>query len=78
MAPWGRELTKTPMDTQTLLRTALKEGVGFMPGELFYASHPERHLGHMRLAFSHASEADAEKGLRILSHLLRTGQASKA
>lgn len=61
---------KRTVDTRTLLPMALERGVAFMPGEHF---HPDMENGHgtLRLNFSHASAAEAERGLAILAELLR-------
>ncbi|MHB8255600.1 MAG: aminotransferase-like domain-containing protein [Acidiferrobacter sp.] len=64
---------KTPLDTRTLLESALSRGVAFMPGEPFYA-HPGKGLGTLRLAFGHATEAEANRGLGILAELVRERQ----
>ena len=60
-----------PIDTRLLLDSALADGVAFMPGEPFYADHTRHATGVLRLAFSHASEAEANKGLKILSERVR-------
>jgi DNA-binding transcriptional MocR family regulator len=57
------------MDTRDLLPCAIECGVAFMPGELFYPD-PTDGLGKLRLNFSHASEREADRGLRILAELL--------
>jgi DNA-binding transcriptional MocR family regulator len=57
-------------DTRALLAPAIERGVAFMPGEPFYADG-RRAAGALRLNFSHASEAQADKGLQILAELLR-------
>lgn len=57
-----------PLDTRTLLHTAIDRGVAFMPGEEFFPDRPQ--LGTMRLNFSHADAADTERGLRTLATLL--------
>ena len=59
-----------PLDTRALLAEAIARGVAFMPGELFYAGVPPAH-GTMRLNFSHAAEADTERGLALLAELVR-------
>lgn len=59
-----------PLDTRTLLPRAIERNVAFMPGEPFYSSAvPAK--GMLRLNFSHASERDADRGLRTLASLLR-------
>ena len=67
---------KRPTDTRALLAAALEAGVAFMPGEEFYAGAPE--LGTMRLNFSHAEPAEAERGLAILAGLLTAGSLAEA
>jgi DNA-binding transcriptional MocR family regulator len=57
-------------DTTELLGRALKQNVLFTPGEHFFATRPGPSAA-MRLNFSHASEAAAERGLAILGRLLR-------
>lgn len=60
---------KSAVDTRTLLPEAIERGVAFMPGEPFYPEGPER-SGTLRLNFSHASAADADRGLAILAQVL--------
>ena len=62
---------KVPIDTRMLLDSALAHGVAFMPGEPFYAAHSRPPTGALRLAFTHASEAAALSGLKILSERVR-------
>jgi 2-aminoadipate transaminase len=59
----------SPIDTRALLQQAIERSVAFMPGEAFYAE-PSQGLGTMRLNFSHASAADAERGLETLARLV--------
>lgn len=59
-----------PLDTRTLLPRAIERGVAFMPGEPFFPGATPV-TGMLRLNFSHASERDAERGLRTLAGLLR-------
>ena len=59
-----------PVDTRELLHAAMERGVAFMPGEPFYPQLPEC-SGRLRLNFSHAGEAEADRGLRELAALLR-------
>lgn len=61
---------KRKIDTRSLLPQAIAANVAFMPGEAFFASDTPP-LGHLRLNFSHASEADAEQGLARLAALIR-------
>lgn len=60
---------KESVDTRPLLSKAIEQNVAFMPGEEF--SPDGLDLGTMRLNFSHASAADAERGLRELAHLVK-------
>lgn len=60
---------KQRRDTRILLPKAIEAGVAFMPGEAFYPD-AEAGLGSMRLNFSHASEAAAERGLGLLAQLI--------
>lgn len=62
------------MDTQQLLRRALKENVAFMPGEPFYAN-PVAEPGEFRLNFSHAGEAQIEKGIAVLRRVVEAAYA---
>jgi 2-aminoadipate transaminase len=59
-----------PLDTRNLLPRAIERGVAFMPGEPFFSGAAAT-TGMLRLNFSHASERDADRGLRILAELLR-------
>ncbi len=58
------------MDTRLLLPKAIDAGVAFMPGEPFLPMESAG-CGQLRLNFSHADEAQAEKGLGILAGLIR-------
>jgi 2-aminoadipate transaminase len=60
---------KRAVDTRTLLPKAIERGVAFMPGEPFHPELPEC-SGTLRLNFSHASVADADRGLAILAEVL--------
>lgn len=57
-----------PTDTRALLSEAIAAGVAFMPGEAFYPDDPAA-SGTLRLNFSHASEADIDRGLATLAEL---------
>lgn len=59
---------RQPIDTRALLPRAIEAGVAFMPGEAFYPDNPAA-SGTLRLNFSHAGEADIERGLSILAGL---------
>lgn len=56
------------VDTRELLQPALDQGVAFMPGEPFHPL-PNQGDGTLRLNFSHAGEAEAERGLAVLARL---------
>jgi DNA-binding transcriptional MocR family regulator len=58
------------VDCSQLLPAALERGVAFMPGTPFF---PEAGAGttSLRLNFSHASAADADRGLAVLADLIR-------
>ncbi len=58
------------LDTRELLSEAIRQGVAFMPGELFFANKTPDH-GTIRLNFSHADEAGVERGLALLAGLVR-------
>lgn len=64
------------IDTRRLLVQAIDAGVAFMPGEPFFPHVVER-CGQLRLNFSHADEASAERGLQILAALVRATVASE-
>ncbi len=59
-----------PIDTSALLASAIERQVAFMPGEPFFAGSSQRYPA-IRLNFSHASDADARRGLATLSALIR-------
>jgi 2-aminoadipate transaminase len=61
---------KSGADTGELLQRALQRNVLFTPGEHFFVDKPDPSAS-MRLNFSHADEASAERGLAILGELLR-------
>lgn len=58
------------IDTRLLLPKAIEAGVAFMPGEPFMPL-PVEGCGQLRLNFSHASEEQADIGLRKLAALVR-------
>jgi 2-aminoadipate transaminase len=59
---------KQPRDTRAMLVEAIRQGVAFMPGEPFFPEEPRG--GALRLNFSHAAQADTERGLATLARLL--------
>lgn len=68
---------KQPLDTRTLLNTALANDVAFMPGEPFFPE-PDRNSGHLRLNFSHIDPARLDEGLKRLAVVVRQAQAAQA
>jgi 2-aminoadipate transaminase len=58
------------LDTRKLLPRAIERGVAFMPGETFFPGRMDA-CGALRLNFSHATESQADAGLRILAELVR-------
>ncbi len=64
------------IDARGLFEAAAERGVLFSPGEHFLVA-PDDGRAAMRLNFSHATAEEAERGLAILSELLR-GRASGA
>lgn len=67
---------KQPLDTRTLLKSALEQGVTFMPGEPFF-SEPDHNHGHLRLNFSHIDPARLDEGLKRLASVIRQVQAAQ-
>ena len=65
---------KAKIDTRQLLTAAIERGVAFMPGEAFFADAASAR-STLRLNFSHASEADAERGQALLAELLKEEKA---
>jgi DNA-binding transcriptional MocR family regulator len=63
-------------DADALLEAALARDVLFTPGRHFLAA-PDARLQAMRLNFSHADPAAAERGLAVLAELLRGGAGLK-
>jgi DNA-binding transcriptional MocR family regulator len=61
---------KHPIDTRALLDPALAANVAFMPGEPFFPE-PDKHLGHLRLNFSHVAPEKLDEGLKRLADVLR-------
>ena len=61
---------KQPIDTRTLLDSALAQDVVFMPGEPFFAD-PEQNLGYLRLNFSHVAPERLDEGIRRLASVIR-------
>lgn len=57
-------------DLTALLPRAVAQSVVFLPGAHFYP-YPETRTASMRLNFSHASEAEVDRGLAVLSALIR-------
>jgi len=61
---------KQAANTSALLQAAIAQSLAFMPGEPFYPA-PRGSNATLRLNFSHAGEADAERGLAKLAQLIR-------
>ncbi|PUE30149.1 GntR family transcriptional regulator [Limnohabitans sp. JirII-29] len=61
---------RQPIDTRALLPLAIERGVAFMPGEPFMPA-PTQGTGQLRLNFSHANEAQTERGLAVLAELIQ-------
>lgn len=59
---------KAPLDTDALLARAIADNVAFMPGRHFFPGASTDTT--LRLNFSHAGEADMERGMRALAALL--------
>jgi DNA-binding transcriptional MocR family regulator len=55
--------------TRALLEGAMAQGVVFMPGEAFYPDGANQ--THMRLNYSHSTPEQMDRGLGLLSRLLR-------
>ncbi|MGQ7848181.1 aminotransferase-like domain-containing protein [Granulosicoccus sp. 3-233] len=58
------------IDTSLLLDEAIRRNVAFMPGEPFFIDQSTRYPA-LRLNFSHAADADRQRGLQTLAGLLR-------
>lgn len=58
------------LDTRELLPLAIERGVAFMPGEPFMPTSTQG-TGQLRLNFSHANEAQTERGLAVLAELIQ-------
>ncbi|RMU80489.1 s I and II aminotransferase [Pseudomonas syringae pv. aptata] len=68
---------KQPLDTRTLLDTALAHDVAFMPGEPFFAD-PDANHGHLRLNFSHIDPARLDEGIKRLASVVRAAHLLQA
>ncbi|KAF1068469.1 MAG: 2-aminoadipate transaminase [Pseudomonas citronellolis] len=68
---------RQPVDTRTLLPTALAQDVAFMPGEAFF-SEPEQNPGYLRLNFSHVAPERQGEGLERLAAVIRQAFAAHA
>jgi len=62
---------KRPVDTRTLLDSALAQDVVFMPGEPFFVD-PEQNPGYLRLNFSHVAPERLTEGVRRLASGIRS------
>ena len=67
---WLNLKSARPIDTRTLLATAVSQNVAFMPGEPFYANRPAASSA-LRLNFSHAGDEAMERGLVTLAGIIR-------
>lgn len=56
-------------DADALLGTALREGVAFLPGSVFYADGDADHRNTMRLSFANVPRADIDRGIAVLAAL---------
>jgi 2-aminoadipate transaminase len=70
------QMHERALDTRHLLPAALARQVAFMPGEPFFADEGGGR-GCLRLNFSHASPADAARGLATLAGVLREALAGR-
>lgn len=68
---------KQPLDTRTLLTSALAQDVVFMPGEPFFVE-PDENLGYLRLNFSHVAPERLDEGVRRLAGVVRGAAGVKA
>ncbi|MDB5981209.1 MAG: GntR family transcriptional regulator [Pseudomonas sp.] len=68
---------KQPLDTRTLLKSALEQNVAFMPGEPFFAE-PDANPGYLRLNFSHIDPQRLGEGLKRLAAVVRQAQRAQA
>ena len=63
-----------PENTLPAFTYAIEAGVAFMPGEAFYPDDAAA-TGTLRLNFSHADEADIDRGLATLAGLCASHMA---
>ncbi len=61
---------RQPIDTRTLLDSALAQDVVFMPGEPFFVD-PEQNPGYLRLNFSHVAPERLTEGVCRLAGVIR-------
>ena len=66
---------KQPLDTRTLLKSALEQNVAFMPGEPFFV---KPNPGYLRLNFSHIDPQRLSEGLERLAAVVRQAQHAQA
>ncbi len=59
---------RTRKDTDELLEEAVRRGVAYVPGSVFYAQEPERNA--MRLNFTFESMGRIEQGVKILASIV--------
>ncbi len=67
---WLTLSTDKKIDTRQLLQQALQHNVAFMPGEPFFPAGSQS-ASCFRLNFSHATPEQADRGLCVLSQLIR-------
>lgn len=68
---------KQPLDTRTLLESALARDVVFMPGEPFFID-PEENPGYLRLNFSHVAAERLSEGIERLACVIREASVAVA
>jgi len=61
------------IDTETLLETAVRHGVAYVPGAVFYAGTPEH--SRLRLSFAGVSAEQIGEGIRRLAQRIRSARA---
>jgi 2-aminoadipate transaminase len=57
------------VDTSTLLKQALDEGVSYVPGKYFFLNEEEG-VSYLRLSFSYASKEEITEGVKKLSKVI--------
>ncbi|MEU7767368.1 PLP-dependent aminotransferase family protein [Nocardia sp. NPDC049190] len=54
-------------DADALLDTALRHGVAFLPGSVFYSDNETDHRNTMRLSFANVPHDDIDRGIELLA-----------